>query len=245
MKAVLLGATKGMGRALARQMATRGDALFLLGRSQEDLSRSASDLEIRSGKGKVGSAHCDLLDEASFEPALSRAEAELEGFDTVIVTAGTFADQETLENDPERLSSLLRANLVGTIGFCELARKRLLAAGGGTLCVFSSVAGDRARKPVILYGAAKAGLSHYLEGVDHKFRGQGLRVVIAKPGFVRTGMTAALDAPVFAGDPEPVARTILKAIDRGSPVVYAPPVWRFILLVIRMLPRSVMRRLSF
>ena len=69
MKAVLLGATKGMGRALARQMATRGDRLFLLGRSQEDLSRSASDLEIRGAKGKVGSARCDLLDEATFAPA--------------------------------------------------------------------------------------------------------------------------------------------------------------------------------
>ena len=162
MKAVLLGATKGMGRALARQMATRGDTLFLLGRSQDDLSRSAADLEIRSGQGKVGSAHCDLLDEASFEPALSRAEAELQGFDTVIVTAGSFADQDTLENDPEGLSSLLRTNLVGTIGFCELARKRLLASGGGTLCVFSSVAGDRARKPVILYDAHSKGAVAYL-----------------------------------------------------------------------------------
>ena len=245
MKAVLLGATKGMGRALARQMATRGDRLFLLGRSQEDLSRSASDLEIRGAKGKVGSARCDLLDEATFAPALDRAEAELEGFDTVVVTAGSFADQTSLENDPELLSSLLRSNFVGTLGFCEDARKRLLASGGGTLCVFSSVAGDRARKPVILYGAAKSGLSHYLEGLDHKFRRQGLVVVTAKPGFVRTGMTAALEPPPFAGDPEPVAKTILKAIDRGRPVVYAPPIWRFVLFAIRMFPRAVMRRLSF
>ena len=100
-------------------------------------------------------------------------------------------------------------------------------------------------KPVILYGAAKSGLSHYLEGLDHKFRRDGLVVVTAKPGFVRTGMTAALDPPPFAGDPEPVAKTILRAIDRGRPVVYAPPIWRFVLLAIRMLPRALMRRLSF
>jgi short-subunit dehydrogenase len=234
-----------MGRALARQMASRGDRLFLLGRSEEDLSRSASDLEIRGASGKVGNAHCDLLDAATFAPALDQAEAALEGFDTVVVTAAIFADQETLENDSELLSSVLQTNFVGTIGFCEEARKRLLASGGGTLCVFSSVAGDRARKPVILYGASKSGVSHYLEGLDHKFRRQGLVVVTAKPGFVRTTMTADLEPPPFAGDPGPAAKTILKAIDRGRPVVYAPPIWRFVLLAIRMLPRAVMRRLSF
>lgn len=245
MKVALLGATRGMGRALARQMAERGDRLFLLGRDPEELARSAADLEVRGAEGKVGGAPCDLLDPASFAPALDRADAELGGLDAVVITAGLFAEQEALENDPERTRALLEANFVGTVGFCEEARRRLLAAGGGTLCAFSSVAGDRARKPVILYGAAKAGLSHYLEGLDHKFRRQGLVVVTVKPGFVRTGMTADLDPPPFAGDPDAVARTVLRAIDRGRPVVYAPPIWRAILLVIRLLPRAVMRRIAF
>ncbi len=131
-----------------------------------------------------------------------------------------------------------------SVVFLEEARKRLLARGGGTLCAFSSVAGDRARKPVVLYGAAKAGLSHYLEGLDHKFRGAGLRVVCVKPGFVRTGMTAGLEPPPFAGEPEAVADVVLKAIDAGRPVVYAPRVWRWIMAVIRRLPRGVMRRIG-
>jgi short-subunit dehydrogenase len=244
-RVALLGATKGIGRALARQMAARGDRVFLLGRSESDLARSAADLEIRGAEGKVGFARCDLSDASSFVPALDRAEAELRGLDTVVVSAGLFAPQETLENDPELLVRLLEANFVGTIALCEEVRRRLLAAGGRTLCVFSSVAGDRARKPVILYGAAKAGLSHYLAGLDYKFRARGLRVVTAKPGFVRTSMTANLDPPPFAGDPEPVARTILRAIDAGRPVVYAPPVWRAVMFAIRLLPRAVMRRISF
>lgn len=245
MKVALLGATRGMGRALAREMAERGDRIFLLGRDPEELARSAADLEVRGAEGKVGSARCDLLEPASFAAALDRAEAGLDGLDAVVVTAGLFDAQEVLENDPERTRTLLEADFVGTIGFCEEVRRRLLAAGGGTLCVFSSVAGDRARKPVILYGAAKAGLSHYLEGLDHKFRRQGLVVVTVKPGFVRTGMTADLDPPPFAGEPDAVARTVLAAIDRGRPVVYAPPIWRVILLVIRMLPRVLMRRVGF
>jgi NAD(P)-dependent dehydrogenase (short-subunit alcohol dehydrogenase family) len=243
-RAAFLGATKGMGRALARRMAERGDALFLLGRDTGDLERSARDLEARAGRGHIGVARCDLEEPPTFAPALDAAGAALGGLDAVVVTAGLFATQDQLEKDTVLLSRLLIADFANTVLFCEEARKRLLA-GGGTLCVFSSVAGDRGRKPVVLYGAAKAGLTRYLEGLDHRYRGQGLRVVCVKPGFVRTGMTAGLPEPPFAGDPESVAVTVLRALDRGTPVVYAPPIWRWIMQVIRLLPRAVMRRSAF
>ena len=167
------------------------------------------------------------------------------GLDTVVVTAGLFAPQDRLEADPELARRLLLVNFTNTVVFCEAARVRLLARGGGTLCAFSSVAGERGRKPVILYGAAKAGLTRYLEGLDHKFRAAGLRTVCVKPGFVKTSMTEGLTPPPFAGEPEAVAATVLRAIDRGTPVVYAPAIWRLVMLVIRNLPRFVMRRLSF
>jgi decaprenylphospho-beta-D-erythro-pentofuranosid-2-ulose 2-reductase len=245
MKVAVLGATRGMGRALARRMAERGDAVFLLGRDPRDLERSARDLEVRSGKGVVGFAACDLERPETFGPALDAAAAGLGGLDTVVVTAGLFATQDRLEADPELARRLLLVNFTNTVAFCEAARVRLLARGGGTLCAFSSVAGERGRKPVILYGAAKAGLTRYLEGLDHKFRAAGLRTVCVKPGFVKTSMTEGLTPPPFAGEPEAVAATVLRAIDRGTPVVYAPAVWGLVMLVIRNLPRAVMRRLSF
>jgi NAD(P)-dependent dehydrogenase (short-subunit alcohol dehydrogenase family) len=245
MKVAFLGATKGMGRALARLMAERGDALFLLGRDVADLERSARDLEVRGGRGSFGFARCDLEAPESFAPALDAAEAALGGLETVVVTAGLFAPQDALESDTSQALRLLSVDFAHTVAFCEHARKRLLARGGGTLCVFSSVAGERGRKPVVLYGAAKAGLTRYLEGLDHKFRAAGLRTVCVKPGFVKTGMTAGLTPPPFAGEPEAVARIVLRAIDRGTPVVYAPGTWRFIMMVIRMLPRFVMRRIGF
>jgi short-subunit dehydrogenase len=161
------------------------------------------------------------------------------------VSAGVLASQAELEADPALLERLLLADFVHTVAFCEAARRRLLARGGGTLCVLSSVAGDRARSPAALYGAAKAGLSHYLEGLDHGYRRQGLRTICVKPGFVRTGMTAGLPEPPFATDPEPVAKHVVRAIDRGRPVVYAPPVWRLVMLAVRALPRGAMRRLRF
>jgi short-subunit dehydrogenase len=244
MNVVLLGATKGMGRALARGFAARGERLFLLGRDAADLDKSARDLEAR-GAPAVATAACDLERPETFAPALDAAAAALGRVDAVVVTAGIFATQDALEADLERARRVLTVDFTHTVLFCEHARQRLLAQGGGTLCVFSSVAGERGRKPVVLYGSAKAGLTRYLEGLDHKFHAQGLRVVCVKPGFVKTTMTAGLKTPPFAGEPEDVARVVLRAIDRGTPVVYAPPVWGLVMAVIRRLPRTVMRRLRF
>lgn len=246
MKAALLGATRGIGRALARRMVARGDSVFLLGRDAEDLSRSARDLEVRGGAGvSVGHAPCDLEQPETFEPALAAAEEALGGLDAVVVTAGMFATQDQLEADLELTRRLLTVNFAHTVVFCEHAKARLLARGGGVLCVFSSVAGERGRKPVVLYGASKAGLTRYLEGLDHREHARGLRTVCIKPGFVRTSMTAGLPEPPFAADPEPVAARALAAIDRARPVVYAPRIWGLIMLVIRSLPRFVMRRVGF
>ena len=245
LKIAFLGATRGMGRALSRQLAERGDALCLLGRNMNDLSRSATDLTARGAGCDVACMLCDLEALQSFEAVLSAAAAAMGGLDTVVVTAAMFATQEQLEADPMLAERLLRVNFTNTVLFCEAARKVLLAAGGGTLCVFSSVAGDRGRKPIVIYGAAKAGLSRYLEALDHKHHAEGLKVITVKPGFVRTGMTEGLSPPPFAGEPEQVGRTVLAAIDRGTPVVYAPAPWRLIMAVIRALPRFIMRRVGF
>ncbi|GMU66968.1 MAG: short-chain dehydrogenase [Acidobacteriota bacterium] len=247
MNTVILGATRGIGRELARAMAARGDRLFLLGRDEADLAASARDLEARAGAepGSIGTARCDLLEPEGFAPALDAAARELGKLESVVVTAGLFATQDALEADRALARRVLEADFSGTVLFCEEARERLLAAGGGRLCVFSSVAGERGRKPVVLYGAAKAGLSRYLEGLDHRFRAKGLITVCVLPGFVRTTMTEGLPEPPFAADPDVVARIALRALDRGTPKVYAPGIWRWIMLVIRLLPRFVMRRVGF
>jgi decaprenylphospho-beta-D-erythro-pentofuranosid-2-ulose 2-reductase len=246
MKAVVLGATSGMGREIARRLVERGDSIFILGVGEEDLVRSAADLKARHSRQQdVRYALCDLERPEQFAGALEKADAALEGFDTVVVTAGMFATQEALEADPELTRRLVTINFAHTVVFCEHARKRLLSRGGGLLTVFSSVAGDRGRKPVALYGASKAGLSAYLEALDHRFHAQGLSVLCVKPGFVKTAMTAGLKPPPFAGEPEPVSIQVLHAMDRRKSIVYVPAIWRLVMLVIRHLPRFVMRRIAF
>jgi decaprenylphospho-beta-D-erythro-pentofuranosid-2-ulose 2-reductase len=247
MNVVLLGATKGMGRALGRRMAERGDRIYLLGRDLDNLEATAKDLQVRGNLSEpCGAGRCDLEEPKGFEAALEEAESWFGApIDTVVVTAGIFASQDDLEADPSLAERLLTIDFTNTVLFCEAARKRLLKNGGGRLCVFSSVAGERGRKPVIIYGASKAGLSRYLEGLDHRYRSDGLKVITVKPGFVRTGMTAGLKAPPFAGEPGPVARRVLAAIDAGRPEVYAPFAWGPIMAVIRRVPRFIMRRVGF
>ena len=246
MKVVVLGGTSGMGRAIARILAERGDSVFLLGIPRADLDASAADLTARNPqKTATGTALCDLEKPDSFAPALDAAEEALGGIDAVIVTAALFATQDALEADIELTRRLVTVNYANTVVFCEHARKRLLAKGGGKLVVFSSVAGERGRKPVAIYGSSKAGITRYLEAMDHKFHAQGLQVLTVKPGFVKTGMTAGQKPPPFAGEPDQVAREVVAAMDAGKTVLYTPGMWALVMLVIRWLPRFVMRKINF
>jgi decaprenylphospho-beta-D-erythro-pentofuranosid-2-ulose 2-reductase len=244
-KAAFVGATRGIGKALARRMAERADALYLLGREAAVLAVAARDLEARGARAPVRTGALDLGEPAGFTAALDAADAALGGFDTLVVTGGLFGGQAELAQDPLRLERLLTANFTGTALLCQQAAARLAERGGGVVCAFSSVAGERARKANYLYGASKAGLSAFLDGLGLAYADHDVRVVCVKPGFVRTEMTAGLPAPPFAGEPDAVAARTLRAMDAGQPVVYAPGIWRWIMLGIRALPRPVMRRLRF
>ena len=245
MKAVVVGATRGMGRSLARLLAEQGAGIFVLGRDPADLAATARDLEARGALAPVRTGALDLARPADFGPALDAADQALGRFDTLVVTGGLFGLQADLARDPVALERMLRVNFTGTVVLCQMAAERLAARGGGTICAFSSVAGDRARRSNYLYGSSKAGLSAFLDGLGQAYAERGVRVVCARPGFVKTEMTAGLPVPPLAGEPEPVARAVLAAMRAGRPVVYAPAVWRWVMVVIRALPRSIIRRLSF
>jgi short-subunit dehydrogenase len=244
-KVAVVGATRGMGRALARRLAERGDALFLLGRDPAEMALSALDLQARGAPAPVGHAPLDLGRPGGFAEALDAADRALTGVDALVVTGGLFAGQDELAAAPARLAAMLEVNFTGTVLLCQQAAERLAARGGGMICAFSSVAGDRARRSNYLYGASKAGLSLFLDGLDLAYRDRGVRVLCVKPGFVRTAMTAGLPAPPFAGEPDAVARAVVGAMDRGRHLVYVPAAWRWVMLIVRALPRAILRRVRF
>ncbi len=232
-----------MGQALSRELTQRGYKLFLLGRDRSLLESCKNDLNTRQPGSCVGLAVCDLEDAESLAVAMSAAKSELVSVSHVILTAGRFATQDALEESEAEVFRLATVNFTNTLVFCELARKAM--NNSGTLCVFSSVAGDRGRKPVIIYGATKAGLSHYLEGLDHKFKSEGLRVLTVKPGFVTTEMTEGLKPPPIVGDKTEVAVEVADALESNVSVLYTPKAWRVIMSVIKRLPRGVMRKVNF
>jgi short-subunit dehydrogenase len=244
-KVVFVGATRGIGRALARRLVERGDTLFLLGRDPAELARSARDLEARGRGASVGHAALDLGEPVGFLDALDAVDRAFDGWDTLVVTGGAFARQEDLTANLAWLAGLIEVNFLGTALLCQEAVTRLADRGGGLVCVFSSVAGDRARRSNYAYGASKAGLSAFLDGLDLAYRDRGVRVLCVKPGFVKTTMTDGLPKPPFAADPKTVADAVVRAMDRGQHEVYAPGVWRWIMLVIGALPRAVLRRMRF
>ena len=246
MNVIVFGATRGIGRAVARALVERGDRVCLLGRNPEELDRSAKDLQCRGNlEVQPVTIECDLTRPEMFASALDLAGQALGKVDAVVVTAATFSTQELFEQDVDLAQQNMTVNFVNTVMFCEHVRKRLVSSGGGTLCVVSSVAGDRGRSPVVIYGAAKAGLTAYLEALDQRYFRYGLRAICIKPGFVRTAMTSGLRVPPFAGTATRVARDIVRAIDRGRTVVYTPAIWKWIMVIVRLLPRALMRRSSF
>ena len=245
MKVALVGATRGMGRAVARLLAERGNPIFLMGRGVADLAASARDLEARGVPSPVKTATLDLAVPADFGQALDAADEALGRFDTLVVTGGLFGRQEELARDPSQLEQMLHVNFTGTVLLCQMVAERLALRGGGTICVFSSVAGDRARRSNYLYGSTKAGLSAFLDGLGQAYAERGVHVICVRPGFVKTQMTAGLPVPPFAAEPEAVAKVVAGALSAPKRVVYAPGVWRWVMLIIRSLPHFVIRRLKF
>ena len=245
MRAVCVGATRGIGRALAELLAERAVALFLVGRTASDLAALAKRLEGLGAPAPVGWALLDLAQPAGFADALAAADHALGGFDTLVLSSGVLDAQSALASDPLRLERLIRINFTGAVLLCQMVAERLAARGGGTVCAFSSVTGDRARRSDYLYGATKAGLSFFLDGLGHAYAHRGVRVVCVKPGFVKTDMTAGLPVPAFAGEPRAVARAVLRGLERGRPVIYAPMPWRWIMMVMRNVPGALVRRLRY
>ena len=240
-RVLIVGATSAIAEAAARCFARAGDALFLAGRSLSRLDAVADDLRIR-GASRVGVGAFDALDADSRDLVSSAADA-LGGIDIALIAHGTLPDPQAAGTDPELVRRTLEINTVSTLCLMTRLADYFEREGSGTLAVISSVAGDRGRASNYLYGAAKAAVSHFAEGLQCRFAGTGVRVVTIKPGFVDTPMTAGFAKGVLWASPDQVAGKIHRAILAGKSVVYVPWFWRWIMLVIRLLPDWLFRRL--
>lgn len=241
----IFGATSAIAEQVARLLAARGARLLLVARDPERLERIAADLRLR-GAALVDVQVADLDDPAALAPLLAVLEARLGPPDLALVAFGTLGDQATIARDPDATRRALATNFLSPACLLTALAGRMEAAGRGTLAVVTSVAGDRGRASNYVYGAAKGGLSTFLEGLRHRLAPSGVTVLDIRPGLVDTPMTAGLrkGGPLWA-TPERVARDIERAIRARRWVLYTPWFWRWIMLAVRALPEPQVHRLRF
>lgn len=239
---LLLGASSGIGAALALALARPGRSLALVARRAAELDAVAA--RARQQGATVHTEVLDCGDTDAAPAAWARIEAALGPLDTVVYCAGVMPDVARDEYATDKDLAMVRTNLAGAIAWCNLAATAFQARGRGTICGIGSVAGDRGRQPSPVYGATKAALHAYLESLAGRLWARGVVVVTIKPGPVRTPMTAGRGPLPLLVDAEVAAARIVRALERGERVVYVAPAWRLIMAVIRALPWPLFKRFA-
>jgi decaprenylphospho-beta-D-erythro-pentofuranosid-2-ulose 2-reductase len=243
-RVLLVGGSSEIALAIARRLASeRALRPFLLGRDRDRLSDALKALEqVGCSGGELEVLDAD--DIAAHEPALTRAFQRMGGFDVVVLAVGVLGAQAGLDADPAEAVEVMRVNFVGGGSLMLACLRRLREQNRGVLVVLSSVAAERARASNAIYGAAKAGLDALAQGLADQLAGTGVRVLVVRPGFVRTRMTAGLEPAPLATTPEAVAEATARALAGGAETIWVPRGLQVIFAVLRHLPRALYRRLA-
>jgi decaprenylphospho-beta-D-erythro-pentofuranosid-2-ulose 2-reductase len=242
---VVLGGTSEIAQAIVRELT---DGCFcevvLVGRDERSLQRVSGQLEATSHVRTQTVAGLEASAVASHRAIVTRAFELLGHVDLVIVAVGVLGERGGLPEDIPSALDVLAVNVLGGGSLVMESARALRERGAGTLVVLSSLAAERPRRTNAVYGASKAALDGLSQGLADELRPSGVRIVVVRPGFVRTRMTRSLPVPPLACSAETVARATVRGIDRGAQTVWAPPALRWVGMLMRVMPRALFRRLS-
>lgn len=244
-KILVVGASSGIAKAVVRDYASHGNDFILTSRNKIEAKRLATDAEIRGARNSLG---------LQFDPSNTNARNEFikevfiqwpKGPTIVLICYGICIRQSEITLNPELALNQILINLGSLVVFCEALFPKL--SSGATVAVLSSVAGDRARQSNYVYGASKAGLNAYLDGLRLRGLKENKAVLIIKPGLVDTPMTAkiAANSSFLLRAPEDVSKDIIKAIKLKRSVLYTPWFWRPIMTIIKNIPEKIFKHLKF
>jgi decaprenylphospho-beta-D-erythro-pentofuranosid-2-ulose 2-reductase len=240
---LVLGGSSEIAQAIVdRLVPARCRTVVLAGREGPRLS-AAVDRAKAAGADVVESFPFEATDSAGHPAFVDRVFDRVGDIDLVIVAAGVLGDQSTDEGDPAAAAAVLTTNFTGPAAAMLAVAARLRDQGHGRLVVLSSVAGLRARQANFIYGSSKSGLDAFSQGLGDSLQGTGVGVTIVRPGFVVGRMTEGMTPAPFSTTPEAVADLVVRGIESGSAVVYAPPLLRWVFAVMRLLPQAVWRRM--
>lgn len=243
-KILIIGATSAIGIACARVWVAEKAEFFLVGRNSERLRQVADDLTAR-GAGRV---HVHVLDMNLIDrhaEMLRTCFDAMQAVDIALIAHGTLPDQTACQQDVSLALEEFSSNGLSVIAILTRLANRMEIQRAGTIVVISSVAGDRGRFSNYLYGAAKAAVGTFAEGLRARLFHAGVHVMTVKPGFVDTPMTRGLSLPrALVVPPERVALDITRAVRNRIDSIYTPRFWALIMFIIRTIPGFVFKRLK-
>ncbi len=243
-RVIVLGGTSEIALAIVRELQRQEPReVALVGRDPDGLARAAEQLRAE-GCERVIELELDALALERHAEVIADARERLGGADLVVLAVGVLGERGASVDDVAGALGVLQVNTLGAGSLLLHAAQALREVGGGTLVVLSSVAAERPRRANFVYGASKAGLDALAQGLGDALVGHGVRVLVVRPGFVRTRMTAGLQPAPLATTPAVVARVVRDGLERGEHTVWAPRRLRLLMLVVRLLPRPIFRRLE-
>jgi decaprenylphospho-beta-D-erythro-pentofuranosid-2-ulose 2-reductase len=242
-RVLILGATSGIAQETARCFAAEHAKLFLVARDPRKLAALTDDLKIR-GAESVATMQADLGEASSRTRIVGDAFGVWEGLDVALIAHGTLPDQRATEIDPSLLHQEIETNYVSVVSSLMQLSKAFEGQRAGVLCVIGSVAGDRGRRSNYVYGSAKAGVATLVAGLQVRLAAAGVRVVLIKPGWVSTPMTSHLRQNFLFATAEEVGRGVYNAMSSSRSVVYLPWYWKWIMVIIRMIPEPIFAKLN-
>jgi short-subunit dehydrogenase len=243
-KILILGASSAVAEQTARYLTKEGTAFFLVGGRRRGLVQSvAEDLGVR-GATIAGWEAADLSVTSSHGPILERSKTALGSLDLVLIAYGMLPDQKECERSFPAAKAALQTNFLSVVSLLTLLANEMERQGHGTIAVLSSVAGDRGRRSNYVYGAAKGGVTLFLQGLRSRLDPKGVRVITIHLGPVDTPMTAHLRGQRPMVSASKAAHSIYHAILAGKDVAYVPWFWRPIMAILKGMPERVMKRLN-
>lgn len=244
-RGLIIGASSGMGAALARRLAREGYTLALVARRKSTLNSLCSEINKNNREIRALAYVHDVSNYSAIPDLLRRIIADLGGLDLVIYAAGVNYPPGIDTYDFESDRQMLEINLIGAFAWLNPIATLFQSAKRGQIVGISSVAGDRGRVGNPGYNTSKAGLTTYLEALRNRLTRHGVNVLTIKPGFVQTDMLKAAQKVMFPITADKAADDIWKAMRARKQQIYTPWFWSWIMFAIRNIPSPLFRRMSF
>lgn len=242
-KILIIGATSAIAQETAKLFAAHGDRLILVARNEEKLRVIATDLSVR-GASKVEFFAVDLNNFDQHKTVVKRATELLGGLDTILIAHGTLGNQRACEQSFALAEQEFKTNFLSVVSLLTQIANQLEQQKHGCIVVISSVAGDRGRQSNYIYGTAKGAVNLFLQGLRNRLYKSGVSVITIKPGFVDTPMTAEIKKSSLFVSPNVIAKGIYKAIIKKNDVVYLPWFWWGFMMMIKLIPERIFKRME-